>query len=154
MAGNNPQKYPEEALEVSATDDLLYTIWMIENAVEAGAHSPDISRLIGRVAGKLTPRYLEASSKLIAAGLETVVHLCRQRELLLEEEWFLIVTNLSNAFSLERYSKRIGRPVAFPLLQVAMDAVDELTHHFSDPRFRTILDAARGRYPNPFPPPL
>jgi len=154
VANNNPQRYLEEASQAATEDDLLYAIWIIENAIESVGQTQDISRIMEVVTAKLTPEFIKKSRKLVEVGLETVVHLCRQREFLLEEEWFLIVTNLSNAFSLERYLKRIGRPVAFPLLQVAMDAVDESTHHFSDRRFRVVLDAARGRYPNPLPPPL
>lgn len=148
------ESYLKEAVDAAARQNVAQSIWLIENAKWAA--SDDDQAIISEYARQLhiSDDQLRSAVVSCSSHLKTVLAILSHPDNLSSEEWMLVVSEISGAYSVKLFAESTGREIDLPQFDLVMKQLEDATGHFNHPGFLRQIEAARRRYPNPLPPPL
>lgn len=143
------KKYIDEAAKTISAEGAGFAIWLIENAIGAAAGDERELVIVETFSKQnISREYLDKACRIGESRLEYALNMLGHPAGMCGEEWMLIITHISNAEALTRYSKRVGSPFEFPSLDATLKALAAATENYANSDFRSELREALERHPH------
>jgi hypothetical protein len=145
------ERHLRAALDESS-GNLLYRIWLLEGARVSVGDNKEARHSVNSLESKLALDCdIQGAVKEAEADMKIVHKLLEQSSALDSEEWILVLSYLSAAYSLTLFCERHELDGRIILLPTVTNKIFEATCGLRLPVYRRALTSMRRHHPNPLP---